>query len=153
MALELYGPVFDDAERTFVVWPFFATALAGGESGYHPEFLDGFEYHVASSEISRRFESEPARHPVESATTGGSRSTPNRLESDVKTTSGPRIVIRQLSGLSTREQRDSVSPRAMPKPSELDRIELWCVDCSSSSRASAIMPGARSGPAADSGSG
>jgi tetratricopeptide (TPR) repeat protein len=132
MALELYGPVFDDAERAFVVWPFFATHSLVGSPAYHPEFLDGFEYHVASSEISRRFESEPARHPVE---VGYYRWLQDHAgvvwESDVKTTSGPRIVIRRLSpGISTRERRDSVFAAAMPKPSELDRIELWCVDCS-----------------------
>jgi len=132
MVLELYGPIFDDAERTFAVWPFFAMHSLVGSPAYHPEFLDGFEYHVASSEISRRFESEPARHPVE---VGYYRWLQEHAgvvwESDVKTSSGPRIVIRRLPpGISTREQRDSIFAAAMPKPSELDRIELWCVDCS-----------------------
>jgi len=132
LALELYGPIFDDAERTFVVWPFFAMHSLAGSPAYHPEFLDGFEYHVASSEISRRFESEPARHPVE---VGYYRWLQEHAgvvwESDLQTSSGPRIVIRRISpGISTREQRDSIFAAAMPKPSELDRIELWCVDCS-----------------------
>ena len=132
VAVELYGPVFDDAERAIVTWPFFAVHSRAGSPAYHAEFLDGFEYHVASSEISRRFETEPARHPVEVAyyrwleKQGGV-----VWESDVSATSGPHIVIRRLRpGISTREQRDSLFAAAMPRPSELDRIELWCVDCS-----------------------
>ncbi len=132
IALEIYGPVFDDAERPFVVWPFFPMHSQVGSPAYHAEFLDGFEYHVASSEISRRFASEPARFPVENAYYRWLEEHAGVVwESDVRGASGPRITIRRLPpGISTRQERDRIFAAAMPKPSELDRIELWCVDCS-----------------------
>ncbi|HZI88881.1 MAG TPA: glycosyltransferase family 39 protein, partial [Candidatus Polarisedimenticolia bacterium] len=67
MGVELYGPVFAPSERASVVWPFFATQSELARPTYHPEFLDGLQYHVASGEISRRFEAEPAKYPVENA--------------------------------------------------------------------------------------
>jgi len=131
MAVELYGPVFDDAERAVVIWPFFATHAQAASPAYHPEFLDGFDYHVASEEISRRFEAAPRAYPVENAFYRWLRGhAPVVWESDIKTTSGPHIVIRRLPrDISSLEQRDSLFAAAMPKPSQLDRIELWCVDC------------------------
>jgi tetratricopeptide (TPR) repeat protein len=52
-------------------------------------------------------------------------------ESDSKTMSGPHIVVRHLPpGISSRAQRDSVFAAAMPEPSKVNRLELWCWDCS-----------------------
>jgi len=131
MAVELYGPVFDDAERSIVTWPFFAMHSQAASPAYHPEFLDGFDYHVASAEISRRYEAAPAKYPAENAYYAWLRGHAETVwESDVRTTSGPHIVIRRLPrGISGRAQRDSLFAAAMPEPSQLDRIELWCVDC------------------------
>jgi hypothetical protein len=41
-AVELYGPVLNERDRTFVVWPFFATQAPLARPAYHSEFLDGF---------------------------------------------------------------------------------------------------------------
>jgi|GEM_PF-1504957 len=130
--LELYGPAFDARDKGIVVWPFFASEAELARPAYHSEFLDGIEYYVASEEVSRRFEAEPAKYPVENAYYGWMRRyAPAVWESDVKSTSGPHIVIRHLpAGISTRAQRDSVFAAAMPKPSGVDRVALWCADCS-----------------------
>jgi tetratricopeptide (TPR) repeat protein len=131
-AVELYGPVLAANERTFTVWPFFATQSQLARPAYHPEFLDGFEYHVASGEISRRFEAEPEKYPVENAYYRWLRERASVLwESDPKSMSGPRIVVRRLPpNISTRAQRDSIFAAAMPKPTRVNRLELWTWDCS-----------------------
>lgn len=132
LAVELYGPVFNPRDRAFVVWPFFATQSQLARPAYHPEFLDGSEYHVASGEISRRFESEPAKYPVEVAYYRWLRDHATVVwESDVVKNSGPHIVIRRLpSNISTRAQRDSVFAASMPRPTGVNRVGLWCLDCS-----------------------
>jgi tetratricopeptide (TPR) repeat protein len=131
-AVELYGPLFDVKERTFTVWPFFATQSQLARPAYHPEFLDGFEFHIASGEISRRFEAEPEKYPVENAYYRWLREHGSVVwESDQKSMSGPRIVVRRLPpSISTRAQRDSIFAAAMPKPTRVNRVELWCWDCS-----------------------
>ncbi|HMI31625.1 MAG TPA: tetratricopeptide repeat protein [Candidatus Limnocylindrales bacterium] len=130
MGLELYGPVFSDKERAMVIWPFFATQAPLARPAYHAEFLDGLEYYLASGEISRRFESEPLKYPVENAYYRWLREHATVVwESDSKTMSGPHIVIRRLPrNISTRAQRDSVFAAAMPKPTQVNRMELWCLD-------------------------
>jgi tetratricopeptide (TPR) repeat protein len=94
--------------------------------------LDGLEYHVASGEISRRFEAEPEKYPVENAYYRWLREHATVVwESDVKNASGPHIVVRRLpSAISTHAQRDSVFAAAMPEPTHVNRIELWCLDLS-----------------------
>lgn len=132
MAVELYGPVFTPGERTMVIWPFFATQSQFARPAFHPEFLDGLEYHVASGEISRRFEAEPEKYPVENAYYRWLRERASVVwESDVKNASGPHIVVRRLpQAISTRAQRDSIFAAAMPKPTQVNRVELWCLDLS-----------------------
>ena len=131
MAVELYGPVFNMKDRAFVVWPFFATQSELARPAYHAGFLDGFEYHVASGEISRRFEAEPGKYPVENAYFRWLRDRATVVwESDAKKNSGPHIVIRRLPpDISTRAQRDSVFRTAMPTPTKVNRVGLWCLDC------------------------
>ncbi len=131
MGIELYGPVFALGERAMVIWPFFATQSQLARPTYHPEFLDGLQYHVASGEISRRFEAEPEKYPVENAYYRwlGEHATVV-WESDDKM-SGPRIVVRRLPpNISTRARRDSVWAAAMPEPNRVNRVELWCMDFS-----------------------
>jgi dolichyl-phosphate-mannose-protein mannosyltransferase/tetratricopeptide repeat protein len=130
MGLELYGPIFTDKERAIVIWPFFATQAHFARPAYHPEFLDGLDYYLASGEISRRFESEPEKYPVENAYYRWLRDHATVVwESDSKTTSGPHIVIRRLPpNISTRAQRDSIFAVAVPKPTQVNRMELWCLD-------------------------
>ncbi len=130
MAVELYGPVFQQNERAMVIWPFFATQSQLARPVYHPQFLDGLDYHVASGEISRRFEAEPEKYPVENAYYRwlGEHATVV-WESDDKTMSGPHIVVRRLpAAISTRAQRDSIFAAAMPEPNHVNRVELWAWD-------------------------
>ena len=132
LGVELYGPLFRDIERAMVIWPFFATQSQLARPVFHLEFLDGFEYHVASGEISRRFESEPAKYPVENSYYRWLRDHATVVwESDMKKNSGPHIVIRRLPrNISTQAQRDSVFLAAMPVPTKVNRVGLWCLDCS-----------------------
>jgi tetratricopeptide (TPR) repeat protein len=135
IGVELYGPVFALGERAMVIWPFFATQSQLARPCYHPEFLDGLEYHVASGEISRRFESEPEKYPVENAYYRWLREHATVVwESDGKM-SGPHIVVRRLPRtISTRARRDSVWAAAMPEPNRVNRVELWCLDFSKMSQ-------------------
>jgi len=130
LAVELYGPVFRPEERAIVVWPFFATQSQLARPVFHEQFLDGFEYHVSSGEISRRFEGEPDKYPVENAYYRWLREHATTVwESDTKNTAGPHIVIRRLPrNMSTRAQRDSVFLASMPKPTMVNRVGLWCMD-------------------------
>ncbi len=130
MGIELYGPLFQLGERASVIWPFFATQSQLARPAYHPEFLDGLKFHVASGEISRRFEAEPEKYPVENAYYRwlGEHATVVWQSNDT-TMSGPHIVIRSLpSNISTRALRDSVFTAAMPEPNHVNRLELWCLD-------------------------
>jgi len=130
-AVELYGPVFAPQERAAVIWPFFATQSELARPTFHPEFLDGVQFHVASGEISRRFEAEPAKYPVENAYYRWLAEHASVVWRSDSTMSGPRIVIRRLPGaISTRAQRDSVFQAAMPVPNHVNRVELWCMDFS-----------------------
>ena len=129
IAVELYGPVFAPPERAVVIWPFFATQSELARPTFHKEFLDGLQFHVSSGEISRRFEAEPAKYPVENAYYRWLReNAPVAWKSD-STMSGPRIAIRRIPpNVSTRAQRDSVFRAAMPMPNHVNRVELWCMD-------------------------
>jgi tetratricopeptide (TPR) repeat protein len=130
-AIELYGPVFAERERATVVWPFFATQSQLARPTFHAEFLDGLQFHVASGEISRRFEAEPAKYPVENSYYRWLREHASVVWRSDSTMSGPRITIRRLpAGISTRAQRDSVFAEAMPVPNHVNRVELWCLDFS-----------------------
>ena len=129
LAVELYGPVFADRERACVIWPFFATQSQLARPTFHPEMLDGLQYHCASGEISRRFEAEPAKYPVENAYYRWLRDHATVVWRSDSTMAGPRIVIRRLPpNISTRAQRDSVFLAAMPVPNHVNRVELWCLD-------------------------
>ena len=132
LAVELYGPVFQPGERAMVIWPFFATQSQLCRPVFHEQFLDGFEYHVSSGEISRRFESEPAKYPVENAYYRWLREHATIVwESDAKNSAGPHIVIRKLpQNISTRAQRDSLFLASMPEPTKVNRVGLWCLDAS-----------------------
>jgi len=130
MAVELYGPVFQLGERAMVIWPFFATQSQLARPTFHPEFLDGLTLHVASGEISRRFQSEPTKYPVENAYYRWLHDHATVVwESDDAKMSGPHIVVRRLPpNISTRAQRDSVFSAAMPVPNHVNRVELWAWD-------------------------
>jgi len=130
MAVELYGPVFQLGERAMVIWPFFATQSQLARPVYHAEFLDGLEYHVASGEISRRFQAEPEKYPIENAYYRWLRDRATVVwESQDAKMSGPHIVVRRLPpNISTRGQRDSVFAAAMPAPNRVNRVELWAWD-------------------------
>jgi tetratricopeptide (TPR) repeat protein len=128
-AIELYGPVFAQTERAAVIWPFFATQSELARPTFHHEFLDGIQFHVASGEISRRFEAEPAKYPVENAYYRWLAEHADVVWRSDSTMSGPRIVIRRLpTRISTRAERDSVFAAAMPVPNHVNRVELWCMD-------------------------
>jgi tetratricopeptide (TPR) repeat protein len=131
-AVELYGPVFQPGERAFVIWPFFATQVPEVRPAYHAEFLDGFDFYVLSREVSRRFDADSTNYPVESAYYRWIRAhAPIVWETDPDTTSGPQIEVRRIpSEVSTRAERDSVFALAMPAPSGVSRVALWCFDTS-----------------------
>ncbi|HXL15518.1 MAG TPA: tetratricopeptide repeat protein, partial [Methylomirabilota bacterium] len=130
IAVELYGPVFQLGERAMVIWPFFATQSQLARPTYHPEFLDGIQLHVASGEISRRFQAEPAKYPVENAYYSWLRDHATVVwESKDEKMSGPHIVVRRLPpNISTRARRDSIFNAAMPVPNHVNRVELWAWD-------------------------
>jgi tetratricopeptide (TPR) repeat protein len=130
MAVELYGPVFRSDERPIVIWPFFATRTPLVRPAYHHEFLDGLEYYVTSQEISRRFAVDSLAYPVESAYYRWIHAhAPIVWKADPKTMSGPIIEVRRVpSGITTRAERDSVFRLAMPTPSAVTRVGLWCAD-------------------------
>jgi len=130
MAVELYGPVFQMGERAMVIWPFFATQSQLARPTFHPEFLDGIQIHVASGEISRRFQAEPAKYPVENAYYRWLHDHATVLwESEDEKMSGPHIVVRRLlPNISTRAERDSIFAAAMPEPNHVNRVELWAWD-------------------------
>ncbi|HEY7728147.1 MAG TPA: tetratricopeptide repeat protein [Candidatus Eisenbacteria bacterium] len=129
-AHELYGPVFRDGERYDVVWPFFATQAPLARPAYHYQFLDGIRFLCLSGEISRRFDSEPEKYPVETAYYRWLRERGRPLwRSDPKTSSGPELTVLELpGGISTRAERDSLERLTMPGPTGTTRIALWCSD-------------------------
>jgi tetratricopeptide (TPR) repeat protein len=130
MAVELYGPVFRADERSIVIWPFFATRTPLVRPAYHWQFLDGLEYYLTSQEISRRFAVDSLAYPVESAYYRWLHANaPVVWKSDPKRMSGPVIEIRRIpSQVSTRAERDSVFTDAVPTPSAVTRVGLWCGD-------------------------
>ena len=130
MAVELYGPIFQPDERTMLIWPFFATQVPLVRPAYHPEFLDGLDYYVLSHEVTRRFDADSASYPVESAYYRWIRAhTTVAWKSEAGSSSGPAIEIRQVpAGISTAARRDSLFAAAMPAPSGISRVALWCFD-------------------------
>ena len=130
MAVELYGPIFQPDERTMLIWPFFATQVPLVRPAYHPEFLDGLDYYVLSHEVTRRFDADSASYPVESAYYRWiGANTTVVWRSEAGSSSGPAIEIRRVpAGISTAARRDSVFAAAMPGPSNISRVALWCVD-------------------------
>lgn len=130
LALELYGPIFQKNERQVVIWPFFATQAPLTRVAYHPEFLDGLDVICISGEISRRFESEPEKYPVETSYYRWlSDHTQLLWRSDSTGMSGPRLEVRALPhGISTRARRDSLAIAAIPRPTQTPRVALWCLD-------------------------
>ncbi|HEX7077940.1 MAG TPA: glycosyltransferase family 39 protein [Candidatus Eisenbacteria bacterium] len=129
---ELYGPVFRETERNFLIWPFFATQAHLVRVAYHPEFLDGVEYIVTSSAISSRFEADSTDYPVENAYYRWLREKTRLVwSSDSARASGPTIEVRALpTAISTRAERDLLFTALMPTPSHVNRLGLWCSDLS-----------------------
>ncbi len=127
---ELYGPIFMEQERQQVVWPFFATQAQLTRVAYHPEFLDGIDFICISGEISRRFESEPEKYPVETAYYRWlSEHTQLLWRSDPRGMAGPKLEVRALPhGISTRAQRESLGVAWMPHRTSTTRVALWCLD-------------------------
>jgi len=130
MGVELYGPVFRTDERSTVIWPFFATRAPLVRPAYHHEFLDGLAYYVTSQEVSHRFAIDSLAYPVESAYYGWIHANaPVVWKADPKTMSGPIIEVRRIPPkVSTRAERDSVFRVAMPSPTAVTRVGLWCAD-------------------------
>lgn len=130
LAVELYGPVFRDGERAYLIWPFFATQAPLARPAYHFQFLDGVQFICLSGEISRRFEAEPEKYPVETAYYRWLREHGRVLwSSDPKTTSGPELTVLELPpAISTRAERDSLGRVTMPRPTGTSRVALWCSD-------------------------
>ncbi|HET7903097.1 MAG TPA: tetratricopeptide repeat protein [Candidatus Eisenbacteria bacterium] len=132
LAIEIYGPVFHERERNFVIWPFFATQAPLVAAAYHHEFLDGIETIVLSGEISRRFDADSLKYPGEAAYYRWLRANGTVLwRSDPERLSGPSIEVRALpAAISTRAERDSLFARLEAKPSRTYRLALWCHDLS-----------------------
>lgn len=130
MVAELYGPVFTQEERSVAIMPFFATRVPLVRPAYHAELLDGAEYYVSSGEISRRFDAAAADYPVESAYYAWLRANaPVVWKSDPRTASGPQLEVRRIPpGISTADERDSIWTAALPKPTGVSRLGLYCVD-------------------------
>src|SRR6266850_1993182 len=130
MAVELYGPIFQPDERTMLIWPFFATQVPLVRPAYHPEFLDGLDYYVLSHEVTRRFDADSASYPVESTYYRWIRANTTVVwRSEAGSSSGPAIEIRRVpAGISTAARRDSLFVTAMPEPSGISRVALWCFD-------------------------
>jgi tetratricopeptide (TPR) repeat protein len=130
MALELYGPVLQTSQRAVVIWPFAATRTELVRPAYHHEYLDGLDYYVLSREILRRFEADSLKYPVEIAFYRWiSAHAPLVWRTDPRTASGPEIEVRRVPGvISTRAERDSVFEAALPGPSGVRRVAIWCAD-------------------------
>ncbi|MGE5178096.1 MAG: glycosyltransferase 87 family protein [Bacteroidota bacterium] len=130
MAVELYGPVFSQDERLFMVWPFFATQAPLVRPAYHPKFLDGVRYFVESGGVSSRFEGDSANYPTEVAFYRWLHANARLLWSTKnENASGPTIEVFQVpDSLSTRAGRDSLFEALVPTPSHTTRLALWCLD-------------------------
>ena len=130
MAVELYGPIFVPEERAMLIWPFFATQVPLVRCAYHPEFLDGLEYYVLSREVSRRFDADSAAYPIESAYYRWIRAHTSVVwQTEAHNSSGPPIEVRRVpAAISTMAERDSLFAAAMPTPSTVSRVALWCLD-------------------------
>ncbi len=130
LVTELYGPIFQQRERQLVIWPFFATQATLTRVAYHPEFLDGLDYICLSGEISRRFESEPEKYPVETRYYRWlDEHAPLHWRSDDRGMAGPRLEVRQLPHeISTLAERDSISAAQLPAGTGTTRVSLWCLD-------------------------
>lgn len=130
MGVELYGPVFRSEERSIVIWPFFATRAPLVRPAYHHEFLDGLAYYVTSQEVSHRFAIDSLAYPVESAYYRWIHANaPVVWKADPRKMSGPIIEVRRVPPkISTRAERDSVFRAAMPAPTAVTRVGLWCAD-------------------------
>lgn len=130
--IELYGPVFREDERNFVIWPFFATQAPLVRSAYHKEFLDGFRYAVLSREIWRRFEADSVNYPSEFAFYRWLHTeTPLVWSTQGMKLAGPVIEVRALpSFLSTAATRDSLFRALVPTPTHTTRLALWCAQMS-----------------------
>lgn len=133
IAVELYGPAFNTLrrdERAAVTWPFYATLAPLVRPAYDFRYLDGLDYIVLSSEVSRRFEAAPRAYPLETAYYAQvTRRTRVVWTSNTARASGPRIEVRALPPcISTRAERDSVFADLLPHPNGSDRLALWCLD-------------------------
>jgi hypothetical protein len=127
-AVELYGPMFTEKERSFVVWPFLATRADYVRAVYHYEWLDGLRHYVLSGEIGRRFEIAAGRYPDEAAFHRWIRSHGARIwPTDSTAASGPKIDVWLLpERISTREERDRLWSETRRHPMYLTRLARWC---------------------------
>ncbi|HEY6572603.1 MAG TPA: glycosyltransferase family 39 protein, partial [Candidatus Eisenbacteria bacterium] len=130
LAVEIYGPVFNERERNLIIWPFFATQAPLVAAAYRPEFLDGLETIALSGEISRRFVADSLRYPAEASYYRWLRANaPLLWRSEASRLSGPLIEVRSIpKGISTRAERDSLFAALEPEPSRTYRLALWCHD-------------------------
>jgi hypothetical protein len=131
MAVDQYGPAFNPRanERTTITWPFYATRASLVEAAYHVEWLDGIQYYVHSGEISRRYEADSTKYPVETSFYRRLRGRANIVwKSAEGTTSGPLIeVLRLPRVVSSRADRDSLWSTIVPKLTIRDQISRWCL--------------------------
>ena len=130
--IELYGPVFSEGERNFIIWPFFATQAPLVSSAYRPDFLDGLRYAVLSHEISRRFSADSVNYPGEFAFYRWLH-TKTRLvwSTEGMKLAGPVLEIRALpEWTSTATTRDSLFRALVPTPTHTTRLALWCAQMS-----------------------
>lgn len=126
--IELYGPVFQDGERNFVIWPFFATQAHLVSAAYHKEFLDGIRYAVLSREVWRRYVADSLNYPNESAFYRWLHTQTRLVWSthDMKV-AGPVLEIRAIPpSLSSAATRDSLFRALVPTPTHTTRLALWC---------------------------
>ena len=131
VALDQYGPSFNSKgyERPALTWPFYATRASLVEAAYHHEWLDGIAYYVHSGEVSRRYEADSVRYPVQVAFYRWLREHGEPVwKSETAHCSGPTIeVLRLPSAIGTQGARDSLWSSIVPRVQVRDPIARWCL--------------------------
>lgn len=131
IAVSAYGPAFNTttAERLTVDWPFYAAEPVLVEKAYDPIWLDGFDYYVTSSEVSRRFAVDLHKYHRESSFYGWMiTNTLVTWKSDPARYSGPIIEVRRLPPrISTESERDSTWAAWPASSGNTERLAQWCL--------------------------